>query len=111
MSSATGTIKVRPVHGEMGRFLVESWEHPDRPHQVDLLAHGGQGACSCTDWTTRCRGNQKAKPYAFIPYGTAKKPDPERQACRHVTVARTYFMKEVLQGLAKQHRGGSHDGT
>jgi hypothetical protein len=111
MSSATRTIKVRPVHGELGRFLVESWEHPDRPHQVDLLAHGGQGACSCTDWSTRCRGNQKLKPYAFIPYGTAKKPDPERHACRHVTVARTYFMKEVLQGLAKQHRGGNHDGT
>jgi hypothetical protein len=91
-------------------MLVESWERPDSPHQVDLLAHGGQSACSCTDWTTRCRPNQKAKPFAFIPYGTARSPDPDRHACRHVTVARTYFMKEVLMGLAKEHRGAK-DGT
>lgn len=110
MSAATGTIRVRAVPGEMGRFLVESWEKPDQPHQVDLLAHGGQGACSCTDWTTRCRPNQKARPFAFTPYGTARSPDPARHACRHVTVARTYFMKEVLMGLAEQHRGAK-DGT
>jgi len=106
MSAANGLIKVRPVHGEIGRFLVESFEHPDQPHQVDLLAHAGQGACSCKDWTTRCRPNQKAAPNAFIPYGTAKKPDPARQECRHVHVARKYFLKEILQGLSKQHRAG-----
>jgi hypothetical protein len=106
MSSATRTVRVRPVPGELGRFLVESWEKPESPHQVDLLAHQGQGACSCTDWVTRCRPNQKAHPHAFIPYGTAKNPDPARQCCRHITVARTYFLREVLQGLAKQHRTG-----
>jgi hypothetical protein len=46
---------------------------------------------------------------AFIPYGTAKAPNPERHACRHVTAARSLFLKEILIGLAKQHRAG--DGT
>ena len=110
MSLTTRTVKVTPVINEMGVFTVESWEFPDAPHRIDLLAYSGQGACSCRDWETRCRPNQKLKPNAFIPYGTGKFPDPARQCCRHVTVARTYFMKEVLQGLSKQYRG-ANDGT
>ena len=109
MSADAGTMKVRPLAGEMGRFHVESWEHPDRPHVVDLLAHGGQGECSCIDWSTRCRPNQKARPFAFIEYGSKRSPNPERHVCRHVTVARTYFMREVLRGLSSTHRTG--DGT
>jgi hypothetical protein len=50
------------------------------------------------------------RPFAFTPYGTAKNPAAARHACRHVTVARIYFMKEVLMGLAKEHRG-AEDGT
>jgi len=110
MSKDTKTIRVRPILGELGRFSVESWERPDQPHLVDLLAHGGQGSCSCTDWSTRCRPSQRLHPFAFIPYGTAKSPDPARHACRHVTVARTYFTKEILMGLARQHRH-TEDGT
>jgi len=109
MSQNVGTVQVRPVIGELGRFYVESWERPNQPHMVDLLAHQGQGCCSCTDWQTRCRPNQKENPMAFIPYGTAKAPNPERHACRHVTAARSLFLKEILIGLAKQHRAG--DGT
>jgi hypothetical protein len=101
------TLKVRPLEGEIGRFHVQSESSPTRPHVVDLLAHEGQGMCSCTDWSTRCRPNQKRTPNAFVPYGSAGRPNPERHACKHVHVARTYFLREVLQGLARQHRSGS----
>jgi hypothetical protein len=107
MSTATKTIKVRPLDTEIGVFQVQSSETPQKPHTVDLLAHGGQGSCTCQDWSARCRPNQKKAPMKFIPYGSAGRPNPERQECKHVFVARRYFLREVLQGLARQHRGGS----
>lgn len=110
MSKQDGTMRVKQVPGEFGIMLVESWTNPDQPHRVDLLAHGGHGSCSCTDWSTRCRANQKASPGEWVDYGTAKNPDPKRTVCRHGTVARKYFLREVLMGLAKQHRG-TEDGT
>jgi hypothetical protein len=101
------TLKVRSIEAEIGRFVVQSESSPTRPHVVDLLAHGGQGECSCVDFSTRCRPNQRAKPGAFIPYGSAGRPNPDRHCCKHIHVARTYFLREVLQGLARQHRSGS----
>ncbi len=107
MSTATKTIKVRPLDTEIGVFQVQSSETPQKPHTVDLLAHDGQGSCACADWSTRCRPNQKRAPNAFIPYGSAGRPNPDRHACKHVHVARTYFLREMLQGLARQHRSAS----
>jgi hypothetical protein len=104
MSKANGTMKVQHVPGEMGVFRVESWDRPDTPHTVDLLDHQGQGSCTCTDWSTRCRPNQKKYPFAFVEYGPLKSPNPNRHACRHVTIARKYFLREILQGLAREHR-------
>ena len=53
MPKATSTIKVAPITGEVGRYYVESWSSPQRPHCVDLLAYAGAGECSCKDWQTR----------------------------------------------------------
>jgi len=93
------SIKVRPIEGELGRFHVVS-ASSNKPHLVDLLAYAGQGQCSCTDWTTRCRPNQKTKEGRWIDYGIKGMPNPNRTECKHVHVARRYFLKEVLQGLA-----------
>lgn len=104
MSTATQTIKVRALDTEIGVFQVESSQTPQKPHTVDLLAHDGQGFCTCSDWSARCRPNMKRNPGAFIPYGSASHPNPARHCCKHVHVARTYFLREVLRGLAKEHR-------
>ena len=97
-------IRVTPLEGEMGRFHVSSRTLPTKPHLVDLLAHGAQAECTCADWITRCRPNQKAQEGRWIGYGGHSSKNRNRTECRHVHAARAYFLQEILQGLARTHR-------
>lgn len=96
------TLKVEPEG--FCRYHVKSESSPGVKHLVDLLANYGQGECSCVDWQTRCGPAQRLAPMAFISYGSAGRPNPERHECKHVHVARSYFLREILISLAKQHR-------
>lgn len=90
MPAHNKTVRVREIPGEVMRFHVESWSHPQRPHVVDLLAHTGRGECSCTDWQTRRGPAIKAG---------ASQGSPEA-LCRHVKVARVYFLNKLLRSMA-----------
>ena len=89
MSKADRTVLVSEIPGELMRYHVESWSRPRRPHVVDLLAYGGSGECSCTDWSTRRGPAVKAGESVGI-------------YCRHVLAARSYFLNGVLSAMANQ---------
>jgi hypothetical protein len=109
MADKPSTIRVKPIPGELGRFEVAS-ASGGKPYLVDLFLHNGHGQCSCTDWGTRVNPNIKANPKAWIPYkGWNGKPDPLRSECRHISGARRYFLREILQGFARSHRTAESD--
>lgn len=96
MPKENGTVRVQTIAHETMRFRVESWSHPQRPHIVDLLANAGRGECSCTDWQTR-RGP------AIRAGASHGKPET---MCRHVKVARTYFLNKLLKQMAADYGRG-----
>lgn len=87
MPRASNTVIVAEVPGERMRYRVESWSAENRPHVVDLLAHGGLGECSCTDWQTRR--------WPLIRDG-----ETAGTRCRHVTAARDFFLSQLLARMA-----------
>jgi hypothetical protein len=81
------TRKVSPIPNEPFRFLVESWEIPDQPHVVDLLAYGGNSQCSC-------------KSFAIDKTDAIKRGRPlftEETICCHGWAARDYLINEILK--------------
>ena len=91
MSRSKRSVKVAEIPGELMRFRVESWSNPQKPHLVDLLARKGFGECSCTDWVTRRAVNARNG----APMGT------DETMCRHVKVARLYFLNKLLVKMAQ----------
>lgn len=90
MPRETKTVRVAEVQGHTMIFDVESWTAPQKPHRVDLLAHGGIGECSCTDWSTRRWPAIRDKKTTGL-------------HCRHVTAARLYFLNKLLRHMAQDH--------
>lgn len=76
--------------GERFVFLVRS-SQPRRPrYRVDLTAENGFGRCACRDWETR-----------RWPAVKAGKPMGTRSTlCRHLILARRYFLNELLSALS-----------
>lgn len=104
MPKETNTIRVTVSQGERLVYQVESWEHPDQPHRVELLPYFGNGECSCTDFGTRCQVNWRengGKPvdYWLIAGGKAR-PNPARTRCKHLMAALKKWRDDELLELA-----------
>lgn len=72
-------------------FAVPSDSRKGTVYRGDLLAEGGFGRCSCTDWGTRRWPN--IKPGA--------EPGTRQTMCKHVQRARRYFLNQLLARMAK----------
>jgi hypothetical protein len=81
------TTKVSPIPHEKFRYLCESWEKPDQPHTVDLLAYGGNGECDCISFCAEKRSGIKAGITLFT----------SQSMCRHIIAARDYLLNEILK--------------
>ena len=77
-------MKVRPIAGECGRYLVQSSSNPEQEHLVDLLEH----FCGCGDYTCRRRVYEE---------NTGKK-----YLCKHIREAREFFLNEILEQLRQE---------
>lgn len=77
-------MKVTPT-GDRMVFEVESESTAGAAYRVDLLTHGGRGACHCKDWETRR--------WPAIKEG-AKIGTPEA-TCKHGAAARE-FIKDTF---------------
>lgn len=86
------TVRVDPIPGEVLRYHVQSWSNPNAPHMVDLSLYGGNGECSCRDFTTRRRPAILAGAVLFT----------RKTSCRHVIAARKYFTQETLGEMARR---------
>ena len=77
-------MKVRPIVGECGRYLVQSRTNPEQEHLVDLL----EGFCGCADYTCRRRVYEEntGKPFR----------------CSHIREAREFFLNEILERLREE---------
>lgn len=95
--------KLTSIDGELGRFQVESLTNTSEAYMVDLLANGGRGECSCTDWLINCRANlKKFEDDKLREYGQPGKPNPDRQQCKHIYIAKRQFVNDMLYHLSKQ---------
>lgn len=84
--------EVRESEGERMVYIVRSASNPKRTYRVDLTAHRGAGECICIDWGTRRFPAIKAGE----PIGT------RRTMCKHVILARRYFLNKLLERLAEE---------
>ncbi len=78
--------------GERMCYRVQSTNPKKIPYRVDLTAHAGASECACKDWITRRWPAIKAGE----PIGT------RRTMCRHVILARRYFLNGLLQAMAEE---------
>lgn len=76
-------------------YQVPSDTRPGRSYRVDLLANGGAGQCSCTDFGTR---RQPAIDNGVEPWS-------KRTSCKHTRRAAWFFMRDLLKEMAKQEDG------
>jgi hypothetical protein len=102
MPKLTRTRKVKPIKGEPLRYLVESWGRNGNCHMVDLTENGGNGACSCEDFSCRCFPNLKESNGVWTPYGNPERPSPKRTQCAHIAAARFKFLNDTLRGISEQ---------
>ncbi len=86
-------LTVIPSEGEYMVYSVLSSNGKKR-YRCDLLYGEGAGRCECVDWDTR-RGPNIA---AGEPLGT------RRTLCRHLILARRFFLQGLLQRLAQQEQ-------
>lgn len=92
MSKKDDTTRVSPIEGEPFRFKCESWETPDQPHTVDLLAYGGNGECFCVSFCAVKREAIKNGSPLFS----------GETMCRHIIAARDYMINEILKDQSKR---------
>lgn len=72
---------VRPILGEVMRYMVGSSSNPDAEHLVDLL----ENQCGCPDYVCRRREyEQRTK---------------EEYECRHIRAAWKHVKKELRESL------------
>ena len=84
--------EVIPSPHEYMTYLVRSSSNPGKRYRCDLVAENGYGWCECVDFGTRRWPN--IKPGA--PMGTRD------VLCRHLILARDYFLNALLVELAKK---------
>lgn len=102
--------KIQEIPGELGRYHVESLSNQKEVYMVDLLAHGGRGECSCTDWQINCRRNiNECTDGKLREYGHPGQPHPERQQCKHIYIAKRQFCNDALSHLAQQRSDKNED--
>lgn len=73
-------------------YLVRSFSDPKKRYRCDLTFGGGYGRCECRDWETR----RSPAITEGQPMGT------RRTLCRHLILARTYFLNGFLKRLAEE---------
>ena len=100
MGKLKQTVKVIEIHGEIGRYYVESWERPGLPHTVDLFMEGGHGCCDCRDYCTTVARNRKAHPGEWHDYGTPRDINPDRTQCRHICIAQKKHKMTTFPAIA-----------
>lgn len=76
--------------GERMCYNVPSSSNPKRTYRVDLIAQGGFGECTCKDWATRRGPAIKA----------GEPPGTRATMCRHVILARRFFLNSLLAEMA-----------
>lgn len=75
-------------------YDVPSDRNPKVCYRADIVANGGYGWCSCTDFATRRQ-----------PAIDRKEPMGTRAVlCKHLIRARRMFLNDVLPMLAKQEQ-------
>lgn len=75
------------------RFLVRSASRPRIVHIVDLAEHGGNGGCSCEQFTIRIRPH--------LDEGAAP---TERHRCKHIRAAREYLADRAIRSIIEHER-------
>lgn len=100
------TVRVQEIPGEALCYWVESWERPEYQHKVDLTENGGNGACDCKDFCTRCEPNFLKAEGKWTEYGYPGNPDPDRTMCKHIFVARKKFLNTTLRQIAEKLNKG-----
>lgn len=99
------SLKVSPIPNSPMHYYVQSESQPDSPHEVHLENYGGNGECSCIDWTMVCQKNIKENPGKFIDYRIAGALNPNRTRCRHCMVAIKCWADHVLKAVSMELRG------
>lgn len=86
--------RVIAIPGEWWTFNVHSWSKPGTRHRVELDAFGWNGSCTCEWYEYNCAPE--------LSRGAAP---CDGYRCRHIHVARSYVLDEILPKLAKAMRG------
>lgn len=86
-------IEIRPVIGEAFVYQVTSERDAEMTYRVDLLENRGNGACSCIDFGTRRQ----------LALDAGAQPHTRATLCKHLIAVRRYFMRVVLEELARIH--------
>lgn len=76
-------------------YQVPSERNPRVRYRVDIVANGGAGRCSCTDFGCRRQPNIDAG----VPMHTAD------TVCKHLRAVHRYFLREILTELARIEDG------
>jgi len=99
------TINVRPIPNHPLWYEVESHSQKEN-HEVHLDANGGNGECSCEDFTFTCSENLKKNPLEWVEYGEPGNANPKRTMCKHIKAARRYLVDNTLRQAAYQLKHG-----
>ncbi len=87
-------VKMRVVPLETpGHAHVTSEGHKEKVYDVDVLAHAGQGHCTCDDWLHR------------IGPCIARDEAPPRRFCKHQILVREVFTDWIIQCFLAQMTG------
>jgi hypothetical protein len=103
-SNSTCQMKVTPKEGEPYVYLVDSQRPGMEPYTVDLLELNRNGACTCTDFWTRCLKNYRENGKRMVPYGSRDNKNPKRSQCFHIALARWHWANKTLKEEADKLR-------
>lgn len=102
MPKHTRTRRVRAIPYHPLCYQVESWEKRELFHQVDLSENGGNGACSCWDYSRICQKNFNDSCGKWVEYGSIDNKNPLRTQCAHIKAARFKFTNDTLKAISEQ---------
>ena len=84
---------VRPIQGELTRFMVESRKLGEEPYLVDLEAWSGNGGCTCAHFEFRLR----------VRLEEGHPPGPFTQ-CWHIQMAGQFLLQMTIARLVELKR-------
>lgn len=83
---------------QIGHYLVHSESQLETLYDVDILAHEGQGHCTCPDWLNR------------IGPAIDRGELPARRFCKHIIEAREHFADLCIERTLTMMRAPQKDG-